>query len=137
MNENATMITDVIEELSNRYLLFKIDEAYYGLSLTSVREIIQVPTENYIFSKTYNFTPRFVSIFQRAGGETGRYAATYCSDYATDKYMIYVGSNTGMGEITNPGSNVTSGRILGISGNTVYVYMNKNASGPAYLIVSS
>ena len=43
MNENATMNTDVIEELSNRYLLFRIDEAYYGLSLTSVREIIQVP----------------------------------------------------------------------------------------------
>ena len=43
MNENATMTNDVIEELSNRYLLFRIDEAYYGLSLTSVREIIQVP----------------------------------------------------------------------------------------------
>ncbi len=43
MNENVTMNTDVIEELSNRYLLFRIDEAYYGLSLTSVREIIQVP----------------------------------------------------------------------------------------------
>ena len=43
MNENATMNTDVIEELSIRYLLFRIHEAYYGLSLTSVREIIQVP----------------------------------------------------------------------------------------------
>ena len=43
MNENATMTNDVIEELSNRYLLFRIDDAYYGLSLTSVREIIQVP----------------------------------------------------------------------------------------------
>ena len=43
MNENATMTNDVIEELSNRYLLFRIDEAYYGLSLTSVREIISVP----------------------------------------------------------------------------------------------
>ena len=31
------------EELNGRYLLFKIDESYYGLSLTSVREIINVP----------------------------------------------------------------------------------------------
>ena len=43
MNENTAINTEVIEELSNRYLLFRIDEAYYGLSLTSVREIIQVP----------------------------------------------------------------------------------------------
>ena len=55
MNENATMNTDVIEELSNRYLLFRIDEAYYGLSLTSVREIISVPK---IFRRCFAFVWR-------------------------------------------------------------------------------
>lgn len=42
MNENTAISEDVLEELNNRYLLFNIDEAFYGLSLTTVLEIINI-----------------------------------------------------------------------------------------------
>lgn len=123
----------IAENIKSGVNIFGVEGSLNSSSGTG--EIIQVPSENYIYSKTYDFTPRFVSIFQV--GESNRFAATYCSDYATDKYMIYWGGNTGVGETSNPGSNVTALKILGISGNTVYVYMNAKAKKPAYLIVSS
>lgn len=96
---------------------------------------IDVPSQNYIWSETFDFTPKYVSLFTFSSS-AGRYAATYCTDFSTNKIMVYRGTDTGAGEDSNRGSNLTGNFQLGVSGNTVYVYMRSDFKRPACLIVS-